>query len=201
MHAYPRTRPRSAGQEPVHPAQHAIASRRLIDRRRRTTGNRHGRRHAARSRRQVFVDRLVAEFGHQIAARSARDYFGNLRARVAQIAEVAGVDWADHDASRLPILGREVLIVDPVDAQGAFLHDALVGVELARAVGASPRAQLAANADRLVNQHDAVLGPLVGGACRTHGDAGRFLAIQTRFREVDGPGAVALAFLEGVDAV
>src|SRR5205814_9662805 len=63
------------------------------------------------------------------------------------------------------------------------------------------RAELAADADRLVDQHDAVLGALVGSAGGTHCDAGGLLAMQTGFGEMDGPRAVALAFLERMDAV
>src|SRR6516165_3135075 len=114
---------------------------------------------------------------------------------------MASADRAHHDTGRLPILGREVLVVDPVNAQGAFLHDAFVGVELARAIGASPGAEFAADADRLVDEHDAVLGTLVGGARRTHRDTRRLLAMQTGFREMDRPRALPLALLEGMDAV
>ena len=55
---------------------------------------------------------------------------------------------------------------------------------LARAVRARPRAQLAADALVLVDQHDAVLGALVAGAGRAHRHAGRRLAVQARAREV-----------------
>src|SRR5713101_2080569 len=114
---------------------------------------------------------------------------------------MAGTDRAARDAGRLPILGGEVLVVDPVDAQRAFLHHAGVVVEFAGAIGASPGAQLAADADRLVDQHDPVLGALVGGARRAHGDAFRLIAMQTRFREVNRPSTLPVAFLERVDAV
>src|SRR6266849_1608248 len=114
---------------------------------------------------------------------------------------MAGTDRAARDAGRLPILGGEVLVVDPVDAQRAFLHHTGVVVELAGPIGASPGAQLAADADRLVDQHDPVLGALVGGARRAHGDAGRFIAMLTRFPEVNCPGTLPVALLERVDAV
>src|ERR1700732_3851865 len=112
-----------------------------------------------------------------------------------------GIDRAHHDTGRLPVLGLKVLVVDPVNAQGALLHDAFVGVELARAVGACPGAELATNADGFVDQHDAILGALVGGAGRAHGDASRLLAMQTGFRKMYGACAVALALLEGMNAV
>src|SRR6266702_4267821 len=114
---------------------------------------------------------------------------------------MAGTDRADHNAGRLPILRVKVLIVDPVDAQSALLHHSFVGVELAGAVGAGPGAEFTADADRFVDQHDAVLGALVRGAGRAHGDAGRFLAMQTGFGEMNRPRPLAVPFLEGVDAV
>ena len=96
------------------------------------------------------------------------------------------LDRARHDAGRLAVLLGEMVVVDAVDAQRAFLHHAGIVVELARAIGAGPGAQLAADADRLVDQHDAVLGALVGGAGRADGDAGRLLAMQAGFREMHG---------------
>jgi hypothetical protein len=101
----------------------------------------------------------------------------------------------------LPIFGRQVLVIDPVDAQRALLHDAFVRVELAGSIGARPRAEFAANADRLVDEDDTVLDALVGRASRAHRDTGRFLAMQAGFREVNRPRALSLAFFEGMDAV
>src|SRR5690606_30396178 len=91
---------------------------------------------------------------------------------------------ADLHAGRFALGLWQVLVVDAVDAERAFLHHALDLAVLARAVGAGPRAQLAADAFVLVDQHDAVLGALVAGAGRAHGDAGRRLAVQARAREV-----------------
>src|SRR5439155_2802246 len=48
---------------------------------------------------------------------------------------------------------------------------------------------------------DAVLGALVGSAGRAHRDAGGLIAMQAGFREMHGARAVALALLEGMDAV
>ncbi len=73
---------------------------------------------------------------------------------------------AGGDASRNAVDLVEGLVVDAVDAQRAFLHDAGIVVELAGAVGAGPGAELAADAEILVDEDDAVLGPLVGGAGR-----------------------------------
>ena len=114
---------------------------------------------------------------HQIAAAAECDHLRNLGSGIAQIAKMAGIDRADHNAGRLSILRREVLIVNPVNAQCAFLHDAFVSIELARAVRASPGAQLTADANRLVDQHDAIFGALIGGAGRAYGDASWFIAM------------------------
>src|SRR4029077_13972068 len=70
-----------------------------------------------------------------------------------------------------------------------------------RAIRAGPGAQLAADADRLVDQHNPVLGALVGGPGRAHGNASRLLEMQARFGEIDRSRTLAVAFLEGVDAV
>ena len=92
-------------------------------------------------------------------------------------------------------------VVDAVDAQRAFAHDVLDRVELAGAVGAGPGAQAAADAQLGVDQHDAVLDALVGGAGRADRDAGGLGAVQAGAGEVDGAAAALLARLEAVDAV
>src|SRR5258706_373601 len=91
------------------------------------------------------------------------------------------------DAGRHAIDFLEVLVVDAVDAQRAFLHHPDIVVIFARAVGAGPRAQLAADAHVLVDQHDAVLGALVGRAGRADRDAGRLGAMHAGFRGMHGP--------------
>src|SRR5262249_50869382 len=116
-------------------------------------------------------------------------------------AEMSGVYRTDHHAGGLAVLGRQILIVDPVNAQRAFFHDPLVGVELAGAVGAGPGAQLAADADGFVHQHDAVLGALIGCPGWAHGDASRLLAMQTGFREVNCARALSFPFLKRMNSV
>src|SRR5260370_27714898 len=91
---------------------------------------------------------------------------------------------AGRDTGRLAIDLLEVLVVDAVDAQRAFLHHADVVVVLARTVRARPRTQLAADAEILVDQDDAVLGALAGRAGRTAGDARRLRAAQARARNL-----------------
>ena len=152
-------------------------------------------------RRQVFVDRPVAELGHQILAAALGDHLRHRRVRVAEIAEVPRARRTDHHAGRHPLILGKIIVVDAVDAQGAFLHHTVVFVELARAIGAGPRTQLAADADIGVDQHDPVLGALVRRAGRAHGDAGRLLAMQARARKMHGARAFPVTLLERMDAV
>src|SRR5207342_1450810 len=70
----------------------------------------------------------------------------------------------------------------------AFLHHAFDFGIFAGTVRAGPAAQLAADALVLVDQHDAVLGPLVTGAGRADADAGRRLAMQAAARKVQRGG-------------
>src|SRR6516165_2211698 len=153
------------------------------------------------SRWQVFVVVPVAKLGQQIGAAAVRHHLRDFRIRVAEIAEMAGANRADHHASRQPVLFREGFVVDPVDAQRAFLHYAGVFVKFARTIGASPRAQLAADADLFIDQNDPVLGALIGGTGRAHGHAGRLLAMQAGFREINGARALPVTLLERMDAV
>src|SRR4030095_4895154 len=85
-----------------------------------------------------------------------------------------------------PVGGIQRLVVDAIDAQRALLHRAALLAELARAVRARPRAQLAADAFVLVDQPDAVLGARVACARRAHRHARRRLAMQARTREMHG---------------
>src|SRR6185436_2514499 len=111
----------------------------------------------------------------------------DVRPGIAEIAEMARRGGAGGDAGRHALLGREGLVVDAVDAERALLHDAGILVELARAVGTGPRAQLAADAEILVDQHDAVLGALERRAGRADRDAGGLGAMQAGPWEMDRP--------------
>src|SRR5690606_20371239 len=108
---------------------------------------------------------------------------------------------AGTHAGRNAVLRLQRFVIDAVDAQRAFLHDAVGVVVLARAIGAGPGAELAADACVRVDQHDAVLGPLVGGAGRADGHAGGRLAVQAGAREVHRPARRPLAHLVAMDAV
>src|SRR5262245_44398728 len=104
-------------------------------------------------------------------------------------------------AGRKAVLLGQIDVVDPVDAERALLHHALIGVQLPRTARARPGAQATADAARLVDQHDAVLGPLVRRPRRTHGDTGGMLAMQAGSGEVDGTAAFPLAHLVTVHPV
>src|SRR5690606_27145450 len=82
-----------------------------------------------------------------------------------------------------------------------LLHHALIRIELARAVGAGPGTQAAADTQVLVDQDDAVLGALVRRARGADGDAGGILAMQAGPREVYGAAVCPLARLVAVHAV
>ena len=153
----------SSRQDPVDPAEQSAASggdggRQLCGWRPGTAGGR-----LARSRRQVFVGRGVAHFGHEIEAAALGDELRDRRVRVVEIAEMPrprrGRSQRRRERGRPRARG---LVVDAVDAERAFLHDACIVVELARAIGAGPGAQLAADAEILVDEDDAVLAR----ACR-----------------------------------
>src|SRR5262245_8640971 len=188
-------------QHAIDPAQQGVA---LPLRRRRlkccrSAGATDGR--LARARRQVLVYGRVAQFRHEVIAATLGHESRYIRAGIAEVAEVAGMRWAGRDAGGHAIDLLEVLVVDAVDAQRAFLHRAGVVVILARAVWAGPGAELAANAQALVDEPDPALGALVGGPGRADLDAGRLLAMQTRAREMHGSAIGAIAGLEGMHAI
>src|SRR5690606_32008398 len=90
---------------------------------------------------------------------------------------------------------------DAVNAERALLHHARIVVELPRAIGAGPGAELAADTEIGIHQHDAVALALVGGAGRADGDAGRLFAVQAGAWEVHGAAIGAFAGLVTVHAV
>ena len=161
------------------------------------------RRHRLRpaSRRQVLVHRLVAHLRHQIEPAALGDKLRHIAVGIAEIAKVPRLRRAGGNAGRHPLRLRNVRIVDTVDAQRALAHHALVLVELARAIRTRPGAQLAADTDVGVDQHDAVLGPLVAGAGGTDRDAGGLLAVQAGPRKMHGAALGAGARLVGVHAI
>ena len=110
-----------------------------------------------------------------------------------------GPGRAGRDAGRLALGFGQGRIVDAVHAQGALAHGVLDRIDLAGAVGAGPGAQVAADADVGIDQHDAILGALEAGPGRADGDAGRRLAVQAGAGEVDA--ACLFPFTAGLIAV
>src|SRR3990170_6613489 len=70
---------------------------------------------------QIFVRGSIAQLGHQIEALALGHESRYRRGRIPEVAEVARACRADRDAGRDAFRRREVLVVDAVDAQRAFL--------------------------------------------------------------------------------
>src|SRR5207247_9102256 len=123
------------------------------------------------------------------------------RAPAAEIAEMPRRGAASRHRSRNAVPSRQVLVIEPTDAQRAFLHHAAVRVELARAVRTGPRTQLAADAERGIDENDAVLGAFVGSAGRAHRHAVRLLAMVAVLGKIYGAPVLAVAHFERVHAI
>src|SRR6056297_3041208 len=161
-----------------------------------------GRRRVAGPRRQVLVDGFRALFGHEIDPAPGGGEFRDAALGVVVVAEVARTRGAGPHAGGNTVNLGDLLVVDAVHAEGAFLHDALGRVHLARTVGAGPGAEPAADAGALVDKDDTVLRALVGGARGADGDTRRVVAVEAGFREVDELGGARLGGdLIGMDAV
>src|SRR5690606_26438565 len=111
--------------------------------------------------------------------------------RIGEVAEVARAGRAGPHAGGHAVLLRQRLVADPVHAERAFLHHARLAVEFARAIGAGPGAESAADAGVLVDQDDPVLRPLVTGAGGADRHAGSVVAMQTGAGEVHDLGRPA----------
>ena len=101
------------------------------------------------------------------------------------------------------VFGLQVVVVNAVDAERAFLHHAVAVVIFARAIGAGPGTEFAADAGFGIDQHDAVFGALVGCAGGADGDAGRRFAMEAGARKMHDAGIVPALFLHfiAMDAV
>src|SRR5204862_7167397 len=121
---------------------------------------------AARPWRQIFVHWLKAHLRQQVEALALPHELRHGAVGIAEIAEVPRAGRAGAHAGGDAILRREAFVIDAVDAQRAFLHHAVIVIILARAVGAGPRTQLAADAGVGIDQHDAVRRALVRVAGR-----------------------------------
>ena len=154
-----------------------------------------------RARGRYWLAGLRLPLGHQRVAAALADRLRDLGVRILHVAEQPRAGRAGLDAGGLAVVRRQLLVVDAVDAQRALGHHLALLVELARAVGAGPRAVLAADALVVVDQHDAVFLALVARAGRAHRHARRVLAVQAALREVDRLGAGEAAGLVGLHAV
>src|SRR5690606_23990236 len=100
---------------------------------------------------------------------------------------MARVGGASLDTGRHPIFRRQVLVVDPVHAEGALPHDALIWIVFPCSIGAGPGTELAADAGIWIDEHDAVLFTFEGGTGRADGHAGRLFAVQAGAGDMDAP--------------
>src|SRR5690348_5233950 len=155
----------------------------------------------ARTRRQITIDGLVAHLRHQSVTAALGHQLRNVGFGIAEIAEMAGRNRAGGNAGRDAGMFVQRLVVDLVDAERAFLHDADVVIVFARAIGAGPGAELAADALALIHQDDAVLRAFVRSAGRANGHAGRRFAMQAGAGEMHRAAVGAVARFESVDAV
>ena len=155
-----------------------------------------------RTRRQVFVGRSAFLLRHQVIAATARNQLADIGVRIAKIAERARAHRAGGDTGRDATFLGQVRVVDLVHTERAFLHDARILIILPGAIGAGPGTELASDAGICVHQNNAVFFALVGGAGRADGDAGRIVAMQAAFREMDHASAgLLILHLETVDAI
>ena len=109
--------------------------------------------------------------------------------------------WTGKHTYRLALVFGQAFIVEPIDAQGTFFHHLLLFVDFARAVGAGPGAILATDALVVVDQHDAILGPLVTRARGAHRNTGRIFAMQAGFREMHRLRVREFTHFEGLHAI
>ena len=127
---------------------------------------------------QVFVDRLVTELGQKIETAAVRDKTGDIALGIAKVAEMAGAGRACPHAGGDPILRLQIFVVNPINAQGAFLNHTVVIVIFARAIRARPGTEFAADAGIRIDQDNAVFFALVGGTGRANRNTIGFVAME-----------------------
>src|SRR5579872_5538951 len=153
------------------------------------------------ARRQIFVGRPEAELGEQVDAAALRDQARDFAVWVGEVPEMACARRTGGDAGGLPLGGRQILIVDSIDAERALAHHAGCLVELPRAIRTGPGAELATDADVGIDEYDAVLRALVGRSCRADRHAQGIFAMHAGAGEVHRPGAPRALRLVRVDAI
>ncbi len=99
----------------------------------------------------------------KVIAAALLDEPGDGAVGVAEVAEVARACRAGADTGGDAVFLGQRVVIDAVDAEGAFLHHLGDRVHFPRAIGAGPGAEAAADAGAFVDQHDAVVGALVAG--------------------------------------
>jgi len=114
---------------------------------------------ARRTGRQVAVDGFHSHLRHQLDAPALRDQARYRGVFITEIAEVARTGRTGDNASRYARTLVDGIVVNPINAQRAFLHHPRIEVVFARAIGTRPGAEFAADAQILIDENDAVLGP------------------------------------------
>ena len=108
---------------------------------------------------------------------------------------MSGTCRAGLHAGRHTIWLIKIFVVDAVNAERAFFHHAFGVVIFPCAIGASPGAELAADAGFGIDQHNAIFLALVAGTGWADGDASRVFAMQTRTRHVNNARVGTALFL------
>ena len=131
-----------------------------------------------------MVRRARPPFRHQLITATFINRHRHCRHRVMHITKQACIGRASQHTRRFATIFPQGRVVNPVDAQGAFLHHLLLFVDFTRTVRARPRTILTADALVVIDQHNAVFLALVAGSCRANRHARRVFAMQTAFREM-----------------
>src|SRR6056300_916597 len=153
------------------------------------------------ARWQVFVHRCCPLFRHQIETSTLPNHFAHLRLRITQITKCASPCWTGPHAGWNTVLFGEILVIDPIDTERAFLHDLLHRIHFASPVRAGPGTEATTNAVIFIHQHNPVFNALVGSTRRTHSDTRGIRAMQTRLRKVHHLRGLFSRHFEGVDPV
>ena len=127
-------------------------------------------------------------FRHQRIAAAFADGNRHFRIRIVHVAEQTRAGRARHYTRGFAFAFRQLLVINAIHAQRAFLHYLLVLVDFTRAVRTRPRAIFAADALVVVHQHDAIRLAFVTRTGRTHRHARRVFAMQAAFGKMNRVG-------------
>ena len=106
---------------------------------------------------KIFINWASFLFGHQINTTSLIHHLADIRVWVTKISKMSCVGWACSDASWNAIFFWQVVIVNSVYAESAFLHYTCFCIHFPRSISTSPGAQPAANAGIFIDQHYSIL--------------------------------------------